>query len=69
MSSAAASTIVNGVKVEDAVTVRRLPLNSAGTRYKAVFRVYVAAFISKKKVTTADGNCVDRLKRLAATKT
>lgn len=71
MSSAAAATIdVNGVKVEDAVTVKgtSLPLNGAGTRYKAVFKVYVAALYLEKKVTTADeASALTGKKRIAVT--
>ena len=54
-SSALASTQeINGVKVEDTATVAgtKLQLNGAGTRYKAVFKVYVGELYTTQKVST-----------------
>jgi hypothetical protein len=54
--TAAATTVINGVKVEDSVSVAGAPLqlNGAGTRYKAIFKVYVASLHTTKKVTTLE---------------
>lgn len=40
-AAAASQTEVNGVKLEDTVTLRGTPLvlNGAGVRYKAIFKV------------------------------
>lgn len=54
--NAVAATIdIAGVKVEDSVDVQgaKLQLNGAGIRYKAIFKVYVAALYLGKKVATA----------------
>lgn len=50
----AASIEINGVKLEDSAELHgaRLQLNGAGTRYKAVFKVYVAALYLGKKAAT-----------------
>ncbi|MBC7719855.1 MAG: chalcone isomerase family protein [Chitinophagaceae bacterium] len=55
-SALASTTEVAGVKVEDVVDVAgsKLVLNGAGIRYKAVFKVYVAAFYVGKKVSTPE---------------
>jgi hypothetical protein len=47
---------INGVKVEDSASVSgtALALNGAGTRYKAIFKVYVAALYLGKKASTPD---------------
>lgn len=47
---------INGVKVEDSASVAgtALALNGAGTRYKAIFKVYVAALYLGKKASTPD---------------
>lgn len=47
---------INGVKVEDSASVSgtALALNGAGTRYKAIFKVYVAALYLGKKAGTPD---------------
>jgi hypothetical protein len=52
----AATIDVAGVKLEDAVDVQgaKLQLNGAGIRYKAVFKVYVAALYVGKKVATPE---------------
>ena len=47
---------VAGIKVDDSVDVRgtKLQLNGAGIRYKAIFKVYVAALYVGKKVATPE---------------
>ena len=52
----AATVDVAGVKLEDALDVQgaKLQLNGAGIRYKAVFKVYVAALYVGKKVATPE---------------
>jgi Chalcone isomerase-like len=55
--SAGATTLdVAGVKLEETVNLRGSPvvLNGAGVRYKAVFKVYVAALYLEKKVSTPE---------------
>lgn len=56
LNTLAATLEVNGVKLEDAVDVRgsRLQLNGAGTRYKAIFKVYVAGLYLGKKAATPE---------------
>lgn len=57
LSSATAATIdVGGVKVEDSASVKgtTLTLNGAGVRYKAIFKVYVAALYVDKKIATPE---------------
>lgn len=54
---AAATTIdVGGAKIEDTFTVQgsKLPLNGAGVRYKAIFKVYAAGLYVGKKVATPE---------------
>ncbi len=55
-TGAGAVTVVNGIKVDDSVSVGGAPLqlNGAGTRYKAIFKVYVASLHTSKKVTSLD---------------
>jgi hypothetical protein len=55
-TAAGAVTVVNGIKVEDSVSVGGAPLqlNGAGTRYKAIFKVYVASLHTSKKVASLD---------------
>lgn len=55
-SALAAPMEISGVKLEDPSTVRGTPLqlNGAGIRYKAIFKVYVAALYLGKKAATAD---------------
>lgn len=50
---AVAAVDVNGVKFEDSVELggSKLQLNGAGTRYKAVFKVYAAGLYLGKKVS------------------
>lgn len=52
----AATTVIHGVKVEDTATVGGvgLQLNGAGTRVKAIFKVYVAGLYASKKVSTLE---------------
>ena len=47
---------IHGIKVEDSSQVAgtALALNGAGTRYKAIFKVYVAALYLGKKASTPD---------------
>ena len=54
--AARAEVIVNGVKYDDTVDLRgaKVQLNGAGTRYKAVFKVYTAGLYLPKKVTTTE---------------
>ena len=54
--SASAAVTIHGVKVEDTATVAgsTLQLNGAGTRYKAIFKVYVAGLYTSKKVSTLE---------------
>jgi hypothetical protein len=55
-STLAATQEINGIKVEDSVTVGgvKLQLNGAGTRYKAVFKVYVGELYTTQKVSSLD---------------
>ena len=55
-ATAQAEMTVNGVKYEDTVDLRgaKVQLNGAGTRYKAVFKVYTAALYLPKKVGTTE---------------
>ena len=56
LSAFAAAVDVQGVKLEDTIEVQgsRLQLNGAGTRFKAVFKVYVAGLYLGKKAAAAD---------------
>ena len=56
VSALAAQVEVSGVKVEDTIDLRgtKLQLNGIGTRYKAIFKVYVAAFYLDKKAATPE---------------
>lgn len=71
LSSATAATLdVSGVKVEDIAIVKGTPLtlNGAGVRYKAVFKVYVAALYLEKKVTTTEeASALTGKKRISVT--
>ena len=55
-SSQAATVTVAGIKVEDSQDQRgnTLQLNGAGVRYKAVFKIYLAALYLGKKASTVD---------------
>ncbi len=52
----AAVVDVAGVKYEDPIDLRgtKVPLNGAGVRYKAVFKVYAAGLYLTKKASTAE---------------
>ncbi len=54
--SASAAVTIHGVKVEDTVSVggANLQLNGAGTRFKAIFKVYVAGLYTSKKVSSLE---------------
>lgn len=56
INSPAATLDVNGVKVEDHTQLAgsTLQLNGVGTRYKAIFKVYVAGLYLGKPATTAE---------------
>ena len=56
LSVTAATVDVAGIKLEDTADVQgtKLQLNGAGVRYKAVFKVYVAALYVGKKVATPE---------------
>jgi Chalcone isomerase-like len=56
LSSEANAAEVSGVKFEDAIDLggSRLVLNGAGTRYKAVFKVYTAGLYLGKKAANAE---------------
>ena len=52
-----AATEVSGVKIEDVIRLgdQEIKLNGAGTRFKAIFKVYVAGlYVNGKKTSTAD---------------
>lgn len=64
---AIASTDVGGVKLDDGVRVANqdLKLNGAGIRYKAIFKVYVAAlYLPEKKSTVPDVLAVPGARRV-----
>ncbi len=56
LSTFAATIEVQGVKLEDSIEMQgsRLQLNGAGTRFKAIFKVYVAGLYLGKKASTPD---------------
>ncbi|MBA3059106.1 MAG: chalcone isomerase family protein [Gammaproteobacteria bacterium] len=56
LNTLAAPMEIHGVKLADPVDMNgtQLQLNGAGTRYKAIFKVYVAGLYLAKKATTAD---------------
>lgn len=61
---------IEGVKYEESVDLAgsKLQLNGAGTRYKAVFKVYTAGlYLGKKVATTADAVATPGPKRLTLT--
>lgn len=68
--AAFAQMTVSGVKFEDAAEVRgtKLQLNGAGTRYKAIFRVYVAGlYLPRKAGSTEEVLAMPGAKRLNIT--
>ena len=54
--AARADVTVNGVKYDESLDLRgaKVQLNGAGTRYKAVFKVYTAGLYLPKKVGTTE---------------
>lgn len=56
LQAQAATQDINGVKVDDSTSVAgtTLTLNGAGIRFKAIFKVYVAALYLGKKVSTPE---------------
>ena len=63
-----AATEVAGIKLDDAATVgnQRLVLNGAGIRYKAIFKVYVAAlYLPQKKETLKEIIALPGAKRVS----
>lgn len=52
----AATVEVGGIKIEDVQDVQgsKVPLNGAGVRFKAIFKVYAAGLYVGKKVATAE---------------
>lgn len=56
LGTLAATVEVQGVKLEDKITLQgsTLQLNGAGTRFKAIFKVYVAGLYLGKKAETPD---------------
>ncbi len=61
---------VNGVKYEESIELAatKLQLNGAGTRYKAVFKVYTAGlYLGRKAATTTDVLAVPGPKRITLT--
>ena len=70
INSLAAPLEIHGVKLDDSATVStvKLQLNGAGTRYKAIFKVYVAGlYLGKKASTLADVINQPGPKRLSVT--
>jgi hypothetical protein len=66
----AAPVEVSGIKLADPVELAgaRLPLNGAGIRYKAVFKVYVAAlYLEKKAATPEEAFAAPGAKRISIT--
>lgn len=55
-NSPAATIDIHGVKMEDKIQLNgsTLQLNGAGTRYKAIFKVYAAGLYLSKPATTPD---------------
>lgn len=54
--SVMAAPDINGVKIEDNITLAgsKLQLNGAGIRYKAIFKVYVAELHTTQKVSSLE---------------
>jgi hypothetical protein len=70
LNALAASVEVSGVKFEDTAEVHgsKLQLNGAGVRYKAIFKVYVAAlYVGKKTVIPSEVISQPGPKRLSIT--
>lgn len=69
-ASAIAAVEVSGVKFEDSIDLAgsKLVLNGAGTRYKAVFKVYAAGlYLGKKAGTPAEVLAAPGNKRMSVT--
>lgn len=65
-----AQTTVSGIKYDDNIDLRgaKLHLNGAGTRYKAVFKVYTAGlYLTKKASTTDEALAAPGAKRISIT--
>jgi hypothetical protein len=70
VSSAMAQVTVSGVRFDDSSDVRgsRTQLNGAGTRYKAVFKVYAAGlYLTRKAATTEEVLAAPGAKRITIT--
>ena len=70
LGALAAQVDISGVKVEDSADVRgsKLQLNGTGTRYKAIFKVYVASlYLGKKAGTTEEVLAAPGAKRVSIT--
>lgn len=66
----AAPKEVNGVRFDDSATVAgtKLQLNGAGTRYKAIFKVYAAGlYLTKKASTPEEAYATPGAKRISIT--
>lgn len=66
----AAPKEVNGVRFDDSATVAgtKLQLNGAGTRYKAIFKVYAAGmYLTKKASTPEEAYAMPGPKRISIT--
>jgi hypothetical protein len=69
-SAALAQVTVSGVKYDETIDLRgaKLHLNGAGTRYKAVFKVYTAGlYLNKKAGTTEEVLAMPGAKRMSIT--
>lgn len=65
-----AAEVVAGVKIDETASVanQELKLNGAGIRYKAIFKVYVAAlYLPKKETTVPDVLAAPGPRRIAIT--
>ncbi|WP_309681515.1 chalcone isomerase family protein [Polaromonas sp.] len=70
LAALAAPVEISGIKLDDPVDVRGTPLqlNGAGVRYKAVFKVYVAAlYLGKKAATPEEVYAATGPKRISVT--
>jgi hypothetical protein len=69
-SAAMAQVTVSGIKFDESTDVRgsKLQLNGAGTRYKAIFKVYVAGlYLPRKGGTTEEVLAMPGAKRMSIT--
>ncbi|MGZ5180383.1 MAG: chalcone isomerase family protein [Ramlibacter sp.] len=70
LAGAHADVVVNGVRYEETFDLRgsKLQLNGAGTRYKAVFKVYTAGlYLPRKASTTEEILAMPGAKRMSVT--